>query len=275
VPEIDIDMARLTTFALAMVGRTTLSGAQEKLSLGYDADRTRLLVETDRAVFILKPQQARFAAVPENEHVTMLMARLVGIQTPACGLTRLADGALAYLVRRFDREHGAKQRVEDFCQLAEKAPAEKYDGSAELCMRLTQRYTSEPLVDLFALFRRLVFSFWTGNGDMHLKNFSLLAGPDGRQALSPAYDLVCTRLVIPDGQQALTIGGKRASLKRRDFEALASYAGLPARAAASVLADHTRAETRALSLVEQSYLDDDHKRVYREILAENTKLLRP
>ncbi len=55
----------------------------------------------------------------------------------------------------------------------------------------------------------------------------------------------------------------------------AAYAGLPARAAQSVLADHARAEARALSLIEQSYLDDDRKRVYREMLTENTKLLSP
>jgi serine/threonine-protein kinase HipA len=273
VPEIQVERAKLQTSAPAMVGRTTFSGAQEKLSLGYAVDRTRLVVETDHAQFILKPQQTRFSSLPENEHVTMLIARRLRIEIPACGLVRLTDGSLAYLIRRFDREGGKKRRVEDFCQLAEKSPADKYDGSAELCVRLVRGFASEPLVDILGLFRRQVFSFWTGNGDMHLKNFALLAGFDGRHALSPAYDLVCTQLVIPDDQQALPIGGKRARLKKRDFQVLAKYAGLTPRAAEPVLAEHVRREKDVLSLIERSFLDQADKRVYSDLIRQNTQSL--
>ena len=97
---------------------------------------------------------------------------IAGVEHPACGLLTLADGSLAYVVRRFDRpDGGGKLRQEDFCQ-----------------------YATEPAVESLKLFRQMVFCWWTGNGDMHLKNFSLLTGPDGTVRLSPAYDLLCTRV---------------------------------------------------------------------------------
>jgi serine/threonine-protein kinase HipA len=270
--EIDIDRAKLMTFALAMVGRTTLSGAQEKLSLGYSPDRTRLVVATERAQFILKPQQGRFLEVPENEHVTMLLARGFGIDVPPFGLVRLTDGSLAYLVRRFDRVDGRKLRMEDFCQLGEKPPAEKYDGSAEFCVRLLQRFASEPPLDVRELFRRIVFAWWTGNGDLHLKNFSLLA-EEGRQLLSPAYDLVNTRLLIPDDQMALPIGGKRERLKRRDFEALATYARIPERAATRVLHGFGLFLETALEILSRCLLSQPAKDDYAALLRERTTVL--
>ena len=70
--------------------------------------------------------------------------------------------------------------MEDFCQLAELPPGAKYDASAEQCGRLVKRYASEPLVELLRLYRQLLFAWWVGNGDLHLKNLALLHGDDGR-----------------------------------------------------------------------------------------------
>jgi serine/threonine-protein kinase HipA len=140
----------------------------------------------------------------------MVLAGLMGIETAPLELVRLRDGTLAYLTVRFDRPpEGGKLRQEDFCQLSEKSPKEKYEGSAELCARIVRKYASEPLVEMLKLYRLMVFVWWTGNGDMHLKNFSLLASRDGLQRLSPAYDQLCTCLVIPDDPLALTVGGKK------------------------------------------------------------------
>jgi serine/threonine-protein kinase HipA len=203
-PAVDVELARLHTVALAMVGRISVSGVQRKLSVGLSADRSTLRISTDGRQFILKPQSETFPYLPQNEHVTMRMAALAGVEVPPCGLIELADGSVAYIVRRFDRpdprpERPHKLRMEDFCQLAEKPPKDKYAGSAELCARLVRRYADEPGVELVRLLRLLAFNWWVGNGDAHLKNFALLAGLDGRHRLSPAYDLLCTRLVIPDG----------------------------------------------------------------------------
>lgn len=103
----------------------------------------------------------------------MRMAKLVGLEVPPCGLVQLADGSLAYVVRHFDRTATAKLALEDFCQLAEKSPKDKYEGSAELCFKLVARFASEPGIEKAKLLRLLMFTWWTGNGDMHLKNLSL------------------------------------------------------------------------------------------------------
>ena len=129
IPEIDVEIAKLHTVGLAMVGRTSLSGVQRKVSLGLSADRKTLQVALGAQRYILKPQTETYPSLPENEHVTMRLAELAGLEIPPCGLFRLKDDSTAYLVLRFDRTpEGRKLRQEDFCQLAQKSPKEKYDG---------------------------------------------------------------------------------------------------------------------------------------------------
>lgn len=274
-PDLDIDLARLHTVALAMVGRTTLSGVQRKISIDLAFERGSLRLVIGRGSFIIKPQAQTFPEVPQKELVTMRMAEQVGIDVPPCGLLRLRDGTLAYIVLRFDRTSDKRKlRQEDFCQLAEKSAKDKYEGSAELCIRLLRRYASEPLVDVLRLYRVLVFSWWAGNGDMHLKNFSLLTGEDGLHRLSPAYDLLCTRLAIAGDQLALPVGGKRDGLTRQDWLALARYGQVPERSAERVLATIAGSLEPALRLVDTSPLSDPFKQAYGELLQERTGLLR-
>lgn len=274
-PAIDLELARLHTYGLAMVGRTALSGAQRKISVALSGDRSTLRVALAGSQFILKPQAATFPYLPENEHVTMLLAKAAGIPVPAFGLVRLADGSLAYLVRRFDRTpDGAKIRMEDFCQLAEQSPKDKYRGSAELLFRLTHRYASEPLIAAARLFRQLVFAWWTGNGDLHVKNVALLAdGP--RHGLSPAFDLLCTRLVIEDDDLALSVGGKRNRLRRADLVALGDYARLPRRASERTLRELAAHLDDSLELVRRSYLPPELREIYLTLLTDRATELRP
>lgn len=267
VPELDLDLARLHTFALAMVGRTSLSGVQRKVSLGLSTDRATLRVATDGLQFILKPQAATFPHLPENEHLTMQIARRAGLDVPPCALVSLRDGSLAYIVRRFDRlPSGRKLRMEDFCQLAERPAKDKYVGSAELCVRLVKRYATEPIVELRRLYRLLVVAWWTGNGDAHLKNFALLCGEDGRHRVAPAFDLLCTRLVIPDDRLALPVGGRDDRLGVGTWRRLAAYAGLPDRAAERVRAEVAAATPGACALVERSRLPAEMKAAYVDLL---------
>lgn len=274
-PRIEVELAKLHTLALAMVGKTSISGVQRKISLGLSVDRKTLQLALEGGRYLLKPQAGTYPALPENEHVTMQIARRAGIEIPACGLFRLADDSLAYLVSRFDRpEQGGKLRQEDFCQLAEKPSKEKYDGSAELCARIVRRYAAEPGIDIERLFRRMVLAWWTGNGDMHLKNFSLLEGEGGGHRLSPAYDLVCTRLVIAGDPLALPVGGRKERLTRATWTSYASYCGLPGRAAERVLEEIQDALPAATELVDRSLLDPDAKRRYRKLLADRTEILR-
>lgn len=274
VPAIDLELARLHTVAQAMVGHTSLSGIQRKVSVGLTADRATLRVATSGGHFILKPQAQVFPSLPENEHVTMRIAGVAGLAVPPNGLVRLKDGSLAYLVRRFDRTaEGRKLLQEDFCQLAGLAPKQKYEGSAELCARLVRRHASEPLVAALALFRQAAFAWWTGNGDMHLKNLSLLRGTDGLYRLSPAYDLLCTDLVVEDDQLALPVAGNRRAVTPRQWVAFAAACGLTPKATARALGQLHGALEPALELVSRSFLPPEMKARYARLLQARARTL--
>lgn len=250
-----------------MVGRTSISGVQRKISLRLSADRTTLQLATEKGRYLLKPQAQTYPTLPENEHTTMRLAGLFGIDIPPCGLVRLKDGTWAYIIARFDRTpENRKLRQEDFCQLAGKPPKEKYDGSAELLVRLLRKYATEPLVEILRLYRLLVFSWWTGNGDMHLKNFSLLADPSGVQRLSPAYDLLSTRLVIENDPLALPVLGRKTGLDQDTWLKFATYCELPARAAERVLRTVEARLDPALEAVARSELPTDQKERYSTLL---------
>ena len=271
VPKLDVEASKLHTAALAMVGHTSLSGIQKKISVNLAADRETLQVAAEGGRYILKPQTETYPGLPENEHLTMRLAQLVEIEVAPFGLVSLKGDTLAYIVRRFDRlQDGRKLRQEDFCQLAELSPKEKYDGSAELCVRLLRKYASEPLIEILKLYRLLVFAWWSGNGDMHLKNFSLLADEQGVTRLTPAYDLVCTRLVIPNDPLALPISGKKENLDRDDWLSFASYCQLPERTAHRVLETQASVLNSATALIDRSFLPTDQQKVYKELIANRT-----
>lgn len=274
VPHLDIEVSKLHTAALAMVGHTSLSGIQKKISVGLTADRETLQVVAEGSRYILKPQTETYPSLPENEHVTTRLAKLAGVEVAANGLVTLKDGSLAYVVRRFDRQaNGRKVRQEDFCQLAEKSPKEKYDGSAELCIRLLRKYATEPLVEILRVYRLMVFVWLTGNGDMHLKNFSVLAAEDGVVRLTPAYDLVCTRLVIPNDPLALPVAGKKSRLSRGDWMQFAAYCGLPEKAAARVLDQMAAVLRPGTELIGRSFLPGEQMKAFSELLSDRATAL--
>lgn len=273
-PRIDVDLARLHTLALAMAGHTSLSGVQRKISVGLSADRMTLRLEAEGGRYILKPQSQTFPNLPENEHLTMLLAAKAGIETPAFGLVRLADGSLAFVARRFDRaDDGRKRLQEDFCQLAERSPKDKYQGSAELCARLVRRHADEPGIEALKLFRLMVFVWWTGNGDMHLKNFSVLRSDEGLNRLSPAYDLLCTRLPIPDDHLALPIGGNTKDITREQWLGFAGACGIPERAVVRVFSTIAGTMPTAADLVMRSALPKEAKEIYVALLQERKERL--
>jgi serine/threonine-protein kinase HipA len=264
----DIDLARFPTVALAMAGRTSPSGVQRKVSVTLSADKRTLQVALGQGSYILKPQSSAYPQLPENELLTMRIAEAFGVEIPACGLVRLADGSLAYLVRRFDHPaDGSTLRQEDFCQLAAKPAKEKYDGSAELCARLVRRHATEPLIELLKLLRVFAVTWVTGNGDLHLKNLSLLAAADRIYRLSPAYDCLCSRLIIPNDTLALPIAGKREHLLPADWNRFGDYCGLPLRTTDRLLRGIVAADREAAALISRSLLNEAFKREYTALVA--------
>ena len=122
-----------------------------------------MTVTADHSAFILKLSGRDYPELAANEHLSLHLAHLAGLEVPAFSLVRLGDGELALIVRRFDREDdGGRIAMEDFCQLNGLLAAEKYDGSAELCARTVRRFADEPGPDLLRLFRTFLFSWWRG-----------------------------------------------------------------------------------------------------------------
>jgi serine/threonine-protein kinase HipA len=267
LPELDVDTAQLQTLALAMVGRTSISGVQKKLSVRLDHRRRTLQIAVDGDRYILKPQAGTFAHLPENEWLTQRIAAMAGVKVPPCALISLRDGTLAYIVRRFDRtDDGGKLAMEDFCQLAELAPADKYEASAEQCGKLVRRHANEPLIELLRLYRQFVFAWWVGNGDMHLKNLALLRHEDGRYRLSPAYDQLNTHLALPKDRMALSLCGKRDNVKPETLRELAQRFAIGQRAAERVLREIHAALPRALALVAEAPLPEAMRETYAAML---------
>lgn len=270
-PAIDLETSRLHTAALAMVGHTSLSGVQKKISVSLSADRATLQVAATGGRYVLKPQTGVYPCLPENEHLTTLLAGLVDIPVAASGLIQLKDASLAFISRRFDRlSDGRKVHQEDFCQLAGLPARSKYDASAETCVKIVRRYVSEPSVELLRLYTLLLFVWWSGNGDMHLKNFSLLTDANRFTRLTPAYDLVCTRLLIPDDPLALPLLGRHQHLRRGHWLQFAEYCGIPEKAARRVLDRQCSALLASLELIHRSFLPPEQQQEYAAIIATNT-----
>jgi serine/threonine-protein kinase HipA len=137
-----------------------------------------------------------WCALPELEDLTMHLASVSGIETLLHSLIRLSSGSLAYITKRIDRPAKGKFHMEDMCQLTERLTEHKYKGSYEQIGRAILKYSSNPVLDVVNFFEQLVFSYLTGNADMHLKNFSLIKKPEVGWSLSSAYDLVPTALVV-------------------------------------------------------------------------------
>jgi serine/threonine-protein kinase HipA len=270
-PVIDLKPSSLHMFGQKMAGRVSISGLQRKVSLGW-VKRT-LRVAASGSAYILKPEGS-LPELPANEHLTLQLAKLAGIDTPPNGLVRLADDHIAFVVRRFDRDQkGARYPMEDFCQLNGKYAAEKYDGTAEMCADTVRQFADEPLVDLLRLFRQMLFSWWVGNGDLHLKNLSLLSTKGGPYQLSPAYDLVNTAIVIKDDPLALSLQGKRSGVVRKDWVEFGTYCGLAPKLVEREIAKLTATLPDALPLVEGSFLCDEPKVLYEKVLQERTAVL--
>ncbi len=161
--------------AMARATKMSIQGVQPKLSARLLVKEGRFEVVDRGGRYILKPQTHLYPNLPENEDLTMRLARTVGIELPLHGLVFSADGSLTYFIRRFDR--GARSRklaVEDFAQLAGLTRATKYAFSMERLIPILDRYCTFPAVEKLELFRRTLFCYLTGNEDMHLKNFSLI-----------------------------------------------------------------------------------------------------
>ncbi|MCK5492363.1 MAG: HipA domain-containing protein [Candidatus Omnitrophica bacterium] len=211
-----------------MTGKFSISGVQPKLSVKLDKKLNVLIPVAEGGEYILKPQTATFSNIPENEQCCMDIAESLDIDIPLHCLIPLKDNSLAYVVKRFDREKSIKIHQEDFTQILEQA--DKYKGSAEQIGRKLKDISSAPGYDSQLFFERVILNFILGNGDAHLKNYSISYRDKDNIRLTPAYDIVSSKLVLPDEEDsAVTINRKKNRLKIEDFNKLAEYLKIPLR----------------------------------------------
>ena len=225
-PVVRFSLPEVALKAQELVGKLSISGVQPKLSVKFDRRSGELVPAAEGGEYILKPQPQAFPHLPENEQCCMDIAQALGVDVPQHCLLPLTDGNFAYVVKRFDRHGAEKIHQEDFSQVLGR---DKYDGSVEQVGRTLKEASSVPGLDVQLFFERVVLNFLLGNGDAHLKNYSINYHEDRRIRLSPAYDLVSSKLAIPDEKEesALAINGKKNRLSREDFDAVAGYLSIP------------------------------------------------
>lgn len=251
----------------------SVPGVQPKLSLGFikeklaDGTKGRLTVlEALGGQYILKPQNSTFPEMPENEHLTMKLAELLGIKTVLSSLIRLKSAELSYITKRIDRTtKGGKIHMLDMFQITE--AFDKYRSSMEKVGKAVIEHSSNTLLDVLRLYEVVIFSYITGNNDMHLKNFSLIL-KDENWGFAPAYDLLNVQLHLPEDQEetALTIGGKKSRLTKSDFIILGVKFGLSEKQIENVFQRFIKAEKKMLLFITQSFLSEANRIKYKDLL---------
>ncbi|WP_371259939.1 type II toxin-antitoxin system HipA family toxin [Bradyrhizobium sp. WSM3983] len=235
--------------------RFSLAGVQMKLSVmkntGEEGGIT-LAVDDEQGQYTAKFPSLTHIGLSENEFAILALAEALGMDVPARELVDRSEFAgipeefntmstgKVLLVRRFDREaSGARVHMEDFAQVFGRYPSEKYTGAAyhNIAAALNSGVSFDAAIEFV---RRLAFTALTGNGDMHLKNWSLLYPGDGRiPTLSPVYDVLSTIPYIPKDGMALSLAGEKSfkALTQERWRSFANRSRLPAGAVVTAVAE--------------------------------------
>lgn len=272
-PEIPYSINQMAELAKNVVeSRVAVPGVQAKLSMSLvketreNSDTRLTVVGALGGQYIFKPPSDQYPEMPENEHVTMRIAESFGIKVVPSGLIRLASGEISYITKRVDRTgHGEKIHMLDMFQITE--AVDKYKSSMEKVGKALHDYSGNTQLDKVLYFELAVFSFLTGNNDMHLKNFSMIESPSG-WVLAPAYDLLNVALVNPNDTEelALTLEGKKRKLKRENFVRLGEILELTDKQIHGVFRRMIRHKPLAVKWIEKSFLSDKMKEMYKSVL---------
>ncbi|MEH6658132.1 HipA domain-containing protein [Leeuwenhoekiella marinoflava] len=268
--------------------RISISGVQEKFSVLLEKNKLRLIKEGEQGNYILKPipnAARRSDQMPANEHLTMQIARQVyQIETAENALIFFKNGDPAYLTKRFDaKEDGSKLAKEDFATLAGKTPQThgehyKYEGTYLELFELMKTYLPAYRLEIPKLYQVLIFNYLFSNGDAHLKNFSILETPLGDHRLSPAYDLLNTRMHVEDEVFALA-----GLLPKQDthgtiyaqFTKLAEKIEMTEKQFNKIMHTMLDGAGQVEQLVQASFLNESSKRNYLQAYQRRLKRLKP
>ncbi|SFF71398.1 MULTISPECIES: type II toxin-antitoxin system HipA family toxin [Salegentibacter] len=256
--------------------RISISGVQEKFSVLQEKNKLRLIQKGEQGTHILKPIPnvgKKRKQMPANEHLTMQIARQVyDIETAENALIFFENAAPAYITKRFDvNPDGSKKAKEDFATLAGKTPQThgehyKYAGNYLELFRLMKKFLPAYRVEIPKLFKLLVFNYLFSNGDAHLKNFAILETPMGDHRLSPAYDLLNTRIHVDDSDFALEDGLLPKSMGQTttggQFKILAEQVDLKPKQFDEIMESMMKHSDEVFKLTQASFLEETTKRNY-------------
>jgi serine/threonine-protein kinase HipA len=256
--------------------RMSISGVQEKYSVLLDKNKLRLINEGEQGEYILKPIPSagkRPECMPANEHLTMQIAKQAyGLETAENALIFFKNGSPAYITKRFDvKEDGSKLAQEDFASLSGRTPQThgehyKYLGSYLELFEIMKKFVPAYLLEAPKLMKTLIFNYLFSNGDAHFKNFSLIETPMGDFKLSPAYDLLNSRIHIEDKDFALEDGllpKKMAQGKIfSQFRILSEKAGINEKVYGDILDTMLNQNDLVEKLTFSSFLDEKIQRNY-------------
>jgi len=260
----------------------SVTGVQAKMSLdvnrGGKNEPAKFTIVGLWGKYIFKPQSAKYPYLPELEDLTMKMAEAAHIRTARHTLIRLTDGELGYLTLRMDRgRNGEKISMLDMCQLTNRLTEHKYYGTYQQLAETIKKYSSAPMLDVQRFWEVVLFSWITGNSDMHCKNFSLLDSGGGEYTLSPAYDLLAVLLADPQDTEEMamsfSVGGDKYGFNRKTFMEAFTQSGIPAVVADKMIERMKGYLPKWEELINLSFLPDKMKTDYRLLLSRRIELL--
>ncbi len=260
----------------------SVTGVQAKMSLdvnrGGKNEPSKFTIVGLWGKYIFKPQSAKYPYLPELEDLTMKMAHVARIRTASHTLIRLADGELGYLTLRMDRgKKGEKISMLDMCQLTNRLTEHKYYGTYQQLAETIKKYSSAPMLDVQRFWEVVLFSWMTGNSDMHCKNFSLIDSGNGEYVLSPAYDLLAVLLADPADTEEMamtfTVGGKKSGFDRNTFMTAFTQSGISAAIAEKMIERMKGNLPEWKNLINQSFLPEKMKIDYHALLDRRTTAL--
>lgn len=261
---------------------TSVTGVQAKMSLdvnrGGKSEPAKFTIVGLWGKYIFKPQSGKYPFLPELEDLTMKMAEVARIRTARHTLIRLADGELGYLTLRMDRERkGEKISMLDMCQLTNRLTEHKYYGTYQQLAETIKKYSSVPMLDVQRYWEVVLFSWMTGNSDMHCKNFSLIDTGNGEYVLSPAYDLLAVLLADPADTEEMamsfTVGGAKNGFNKTTFMDAFTQSGIPVAVADKMIERMKGYLPKWKELIAQSFLPEKMKADYCRLLSQRIEQL--
>lgn len=258
--------------SLKRMDKMSIQGIQQKLSATFSIKLQTFEIQDIGGTFILKPPSLLFDNLPENEALTMTLAKTIGLNVPFHGLIYNTDDTLTYFIKRFDRiTKGKKLAVEDLAQVCQKHRKTKYQSSMEQVAKVftNANIMSFPLLESLNLFRLTLFNYLIGNEDAHLKNFSVIT-ENNKVSMSPVYDLLNSSIALKGSKEeiALPLNGKKNQISENDlFRYFAKERlHLKDNMLEKIKADFNQAIPTWPSLIKRSFLNDNMKQAYLNLV---------